>query len=98
MRSNPYLSLLTLLSMLMAGSAFAEQASSDAKPEESPSPASNMESWEKDDRRQDWTWFGMGYESRRSFSDMKGAPNPGASPGSGGSGGAGGQGGPGGRR
>lgn len=50
---------------------------------------SNMDSWQEDERRNSWTWFGMGYESRRASSIPQGSPAAGA-------GGKGGQGGPGG--
>jgi len=63
-----------------------------------PSPTaeapSNRQSWQEDDRENRWTWFGMGYESRRSFSEMKGASTPAAT----GGGSPGGQGGHGGKR
>ncbi|MEJ2693502.1 MAG: hypothetical protein P8166_10710, partial [Candidatus Thiodiazotropha sp.] len=38
--------------------------------------SSNMRSWQEewrdDERARGWTWFGMGYESRRAFSDSPG--------------------------
>ena len=89
-----------LLTLLIAVTpvlpAFAEDASDASTTSESVDEPSNMQSWEDDDHRNNWTWFGMGYESRRSFSEKKGAGNPAASGGPGG--GHGGPRGPGGRR
>ncbi|MET0064997.1 MAG: hypothetical protein ABW076_01490 [Candidatus Thiodiazotropha sp.] len=66
----------------------------------------NMQSWQEDwqqqdeDRNGDWTWFGMGYESRHRASQNRGSSsaNGGAAQGPGGGNGPGGGGnGPGGR-
>lgn len=90
--------LLTLLfAMTPAVNAYAEDAGdASSTANESVAEPSNMQSWEEEDHRSNWTWFGMGYESRRSFSEKKGASNPAASGGPGA--GHGGPGGPGGRR
>lgn len=90
--------LLTLLTVMapLANAADEDAVDASATTEAAVEP-SNRQSWEDDDRVNNWTWFGMGYESRRSFSEMKGAANP-ASPGGAGAGGPAGPGGPGGRK
>ncbi|MEJ2404210.1 MAG: hypothetical protein P8171_07965 [Candidatus Thiodiazotropha sp.] len=67
-------------------------------------PSDSMQSWQEewrqdDDDRSDWTWFGMGYESRHRASQNRGYNSGGASqgPGSGKGPGSGGGHGPGGR-
>ena len=67
-----------LLLCLAAGGAWAEEA-----PSPGASPASNIEGWVDDDNpdasTDDWTWFGMGYESRISGnSNSSGAASGGA--------------------
>jgi hypothetical protein len=86
-----------LLAMAPAVNAYAEEANDASVKEEAPLESSNMQSWEEDERQSNWTWFGMGYESRRSSSKANGASAPGSG------GGAGhhmgnGHGGPGGKR
>jgi hypothetical protein len=53
-----------LLLSLAAGNAWAETEAAGAEPD----PASNIEGWiveeDADDPKNNWTWFGMGYESR----------------------------------
>ena len=56
-----------LLLSLAAGSAWADPPS-ETGATQNRSPASNIEGWNEDEREDDlkdnWTWFGMGYESR----------------------------------
>ncbi len=97
MRNSKPILLLLLISTAMATNAWAEETPGAVNADEAPEQSSNMQSWEDEDRKDNWTWFGMGYESRRSFSDMNGTPGTGASGGAG-PGGPGGHGSPGGRR
>ncbi len=93
-----YKSLMTLLGLAATLNVWgADATSATADTDGTASQTSNMQSWQEDERKDNWTWFGMGYESRRSLSDRGGA----AAPGTGGGGGGGksaGPGGPGGRR
>ena len=48
---------------------------------------SALESWQEDEREERWTWFGMGYESRRESAGNHGNTSPGGgNKGSGGTG------------
>ena len=96
MRRINQLLLSLLIAMTPAVSAIAEETLDSSAVNESAEESSNMQSWEDEDHRNNWTWFGMGYESRRSFSEKKGATNPATSSGTGA--GHAGPGGPGGRR
>ena len=95
MRNVCYIPLAMLLGMTAALNVWGEETAAGATDAADPSPqTSNMQSWQSDERQDNWTWFGMGYESRRSFTDAKGGVTPGA--GGGGKGSA--AGGPGGKR
>jgi hypothetical protein len=86
--------LLTLFGMTATVNVWGEEgAAADADGHTSTPQTSNMQRWQEDDRKDNWTWFGMSYESRRSFTESKGAASPG-----GGGGKGSGAGGPGGRR
>lgn len=64
---TPSQSVLTsLLAIIMAmGNAWGEkQVTGDNDLNTSPQYA-NIESWGEEDEDETWTWFGMGYESRR---------------------------------
>jgi hypothetical protein len=89
--------LIALFGLTASVNVWAAETSTSSVPTDPDAPAartSNMQSWQNDDRRDNWTWFGMGYESRHSFSETKGATTPGSA----GGGKASGSGGPGGRR
>ncbi|MEJ2466107.1 MAG: hypothetical protein P8045_10445 [Candidatus Thiodiazotropha sp.] len=98
MRKIVYIPLMLLIGLSSTANVWAaesETANADSG-DDTASQTSNIQSWQEKERRDDnWTWFGMGYESRRSFSEAKGAPASGAA---GGGGKAPGSGGPGGRR
>jgi len=92
---KPVLALLiTALPVSLWAADDAVGAASAASPTaEAPS---NRQSWQEDDRENRWTWFGMGYESRRSFSEAGGAAAAGGggggkTPGAGGGGSGGGR-------
>lgn len=93
MHRTAYLSLLTLaISLASANVRGAEETGNTPVTEETAPRTSNMESWQdEEERKGSWTWFGMGYESRRSATSV-------TAPGGGGTGGGGGKGGPGGRK
>jgi hypothetical protein len=97
MRKIVYIPLMLLIGLSTTANVWAaesETATTDSG-DDTASQTSNIQSWqEKDRRNNNWTWFGMGYESRRSFSESKGARASGAAGGGKGSG----SGGPGGRR
>jgi hypothetical protein len=94
MHRTAYLSLLALaVSLASANVRGAEETGNTPVIEEAAPRTSNMDSWQDEESRKgSWTWFGMGYESRRSAASV-------AAPGGGGGGSAGGgKGGPGGRK
>ncbi|MEJ2394751.1 MAG: hypothetical protein P8Z77_08200 [Candidatus Thiodiazotropha sp.] len=97
MRKIVYIPLMLLIGLSSTANVWAaesETANADSG-DDTASQTSNIQSWQEKERRDDnWTWFGMGYESRRSFSESKGARASGAAGGGKGSG----SGGPGGRR
>lgn len=95
MRNLICIQFAMLLGMTATMNVWGEETATGAPGTTDPSPqTSPMQSWQADDRGNDWTWFGMGYESRRSFTDAKGGVTPGA----GGGGKASAAGGPGGKR
>jgi hypothetical protein len=77
----PRISLMTgcLLLSLTTSVVWAE---GPAGPSKGASPASNIEGWAEDEsedsRTTDWTWFGMGYESRVSGNSSSGTAGSGA--------------------
>jgi hypothetical protein len=94
MQRTVYLSLLALaVSLASASVRGAEETGNETGSESTAPRTSNMESWQtEEDRRDNWTWFGMGYESRRAASPV------GGSSATGNTGGGTGKGGPGGRK
>lgn len=73
------LSLLALLGVSLTGNVWGADATpAVADTDETAPRTSNMESWQESERKDNWTWFGMGYESRRSFSETGGAAATGA--------------------
>ncbi|MEN8178823.1 MAG: hypothetical protein ABFS39_09395 [Pseudomonadota bacterium] len=67
MRLERLVLTLTLFLALAAGSAWADETPVDT-PNDSPTP-SNIEGWDEDaDKDDNWTFFGMGYESRQAAS------------------------------
>ncbi|MET0027949.1 MAG: hypothetical protein ABW101_09960 [Candidatus Thiodiazotropha sp.] len=106
MNSSLYKVILMGTLLVHVGSLWAADIPENPVEEEPPSETSdNMQSWQEDwqrdeDRRGDWTWFGMGYESRHQATQNRGSNSAGggASQGPGGGNGPGGGGnGPGGR-
>jgi hypothetical protein len=86
--------LITSLILCLAlgqGYAWAEETPVSATDDvtEDTSTVSHVEAWEDETSQDDdWTWFGMGYESRKSSMEVQGPGNPAApSSGRGGSGG-----------
>ena len=73
MRNLICIQFAMLLGMTATMNVWGEETATGAPGTTDPSPqTSPMQSWQADDRGNDWTWFGMGYESRRSFTDAKG--------------------------
>ena len=79
MRRTVYLCILALAVSLAAGNVLGAEDTSGASgtDDNAPGTATNMESWQEEDRKDSWTWFGMGYESRRSNSQTPVSPNQG---------------------
>lgn len=78
MHNTAYLGIFALAVSLAAGNARgAEETSGTPATDDTAPRASNMESWQEEDRKDSWTWFGMGYESRKSISQTPGPTNPG---------------------
>lgn len=92
--------ILILFLLIAAGELRAADESDAGKVTVDSEPkSSNMRSWQEEWRDEEsargWTWFGMGYESRRAFSDSPGGNRSGGSsmgPGGNGAGGGGGNG------
>lgn len=94
MRSTFPVYILALTLCLPLGNVWCAEAIEDVAGNDVTAPGpktSNMESWQEDERKDSWTWFGMGYESRRASSTPQGSP----AAGTGGKGGPSGHGGPG---
>lgn len=96
--------ILTLFLLIASGALRAADGSDEGKVTVDNEPkSSNMRSWQEEwrdeERERGWTWFGMGYEYRRAFSDSPGGSRsggPSTGPGGNGAGGGGGNGGGGG--
>jgi hypothetical protein len=103
MRRCVFTGILTLFLLLAVGNLrAADESGGSDNTDSGESQSTNMQSWQeewRDDKKESgWTWFGMGYESRRAFSDSRaGAGSGGPSKGQGGNG-AGGSGSGGGKR
>ncbi len=95
--NKPIQLALMLFALIPAVNAYAEEPTEASDIEATPRQSSNIRSWEEDEQGDNWTWFGMGYESRHSFSKGKGATSPGSGGGAGPNKGSG-HGGPGGKR
>jgi hypothetical protein len=97
MRRFVFKGILPLLLLLQVGHALATDEDAHAgATENADRPPSNMESWQEEWRDEGkasgWTWFGMGYESRRAASPAPGGNNaggPGKGAGGNGAGGGG---------
>ncbi len=89
--------VLTLLLLLAAGVLHAAEAGDESNAtRKDEAESSNMQSWQddwrSDEKNRGWTWFGMGYESRRASSESAGGGSsggPAKGPGGNGAGGGG---------
>ncbi|MGD9169912.1 MAG: hypothetical protein PVI97_07615 [Candidatus Thiodiazotropha sp.] len=75
--------ILTILLLLAVGLVYAVDSANDEAIETDTDQPSNMESWQEgwqtDKKKDGWTWFGMGYESRRgSFGSQEGKSSGGS--------------------
>lgn len=81
MTRTVYKGILAILLLLCMGQLWADDNASDNVDTDLEQP-SNMESWQegwqKEDKSSDWTWFGMGYESRRAASAAQGGTSSGS--------------------
>ncbi len=76
MTRSAYIGILTILLLLSMGRLWAADGSENDDVDTDLEQPSNMESWQegwqKEDKDSEWTWFGMGYESRRAASGSQG--------------------------
>jgi hypothetical protein len=73
--------ILTILLLLSMGQLCADDGVENDAIDTDREQPSNMESWQEgwqnDEKNSDWTWFGMGYESRRAASGSQGGASSG---------------------
>jgi hypothetical protein len=73
--------ILTILLLLSMGQLWADDGVENDTIDTDLEQPSNMESWQEgwqnDKKSNEWTWFGMGYESRRAASGSQGGTSSG---------------------
>jgi hypothetical protein len=73
--------ILTILLLLSMGQLWADDGVENDAIDTDLEQPSNMESWQEgwqnDEKSSEWTWFGMGYESRRAASGSQGGASSG---------------------
>ena len=76
MTAKQLLISMIFFTALVCSNAWAEETPAAAGPiPADATPISHIEGWDEEAPQEDsWTWFGMGYESRRSSMEGQGAP------------------------